>query len=150
MKSIVMNVYCSNDHAVLLEFMRKVDDKIYELMDKHPYPFLIMGGDFNACMSDGDSINRLSYRHEVCHANFIKSNNINCDLLDAYMSIEPVGGYTRNRQQCYLRLDYIFMSGYLTSRINSVETDWAFEQSHHVSLVVKMSINMDVARVLVL
>jgi exonuclease III len=146
MKSIVVNVYCPNDHRVSLVFMGKVYDKIFELMDKHPDAFLIMGGDFNACMSDGDSINRLSSRHETNLTNFIKSNNDNCDLLDAYRSVESIDGYTWNRQQCYSRLDYIFVSGYLTSRINSAETDWAYEQSDHATLVVRMSINMDVVK----
>ena len=38
------------------------------------------------------------------------------------------------------------MSGYLTSRINSVSTDWAFEQSDHASLVIKMKINTEIVK----
>ena len=126
--------------------MEKVYDKIYELMDNHPDAFLVMGGDFNACLSEGDSINRLSSRHETTLSDFIKSNNLNCDLLDAYRSVETTGGYTWNRQQCYSRLDYIFMSGYLTSRIDSVGTDWAYEQSDHASLVIKLRINTEIVK----
>ena len=39
-------------------FMENVYDKIYEIMDRHTDAFLILGGDFNACMSANDSINR--------------------------------------------------------------------------------------------
>ena len=38
------------------------------------------------------------------------------------------------------------MSGYLTSRINSVGTDWAYEQSDHASLVIKMRINTEIVK----
>ena len=80
------------------------------------------------------------------HIKFIKSNNVNCDLLDEHRLVETVGGYTWNWQHCYSRLDYVFMLGYLTSRINSVETDWAYKQPDHASVAVKMSIRMDIAK----
>ena len=44
------------------------------------------------------------------------------------------------------RLDYIFMSGFLTSRINSVATDWAYEQSDHASIVIKMKIDTEIVK----
>ena len=37
MKSIIVNVYCPNDHRASLGFMEKVYDKIFEVMDKHPF-----------------------------------------------------------------------------------------------------------------
>ena len=39
-----------------------------------------------------------------------------------------------------------FMSGYLTSRINNVGTDWAYEQSDHASLVIKLRINTEIIK----
>jgi exonuclease III len=54
-KVLVVNVYCRNDHKNSYEFMEKDDDKIFELMDKHPDAFVVIGGDFNACMSENDS-----------------------------------------------------------------------------------------------
>ena len=57
-KLIVVNVYVPCDPVIALEFMGTVYDKIYELMDKHEDAFLIIGGDFNACMiPNEDSIN---------------------------------------------------------------------------------------------
>jgi hypothetical protein len=44
--------------------MEKVYDKIIELLDKHPDAFVVMGGDFNACMSMNDSLNRLGTKQE--------------------------------------------------------------------------------------
>ena len=55
--------------------------------------------------------------------------------------MEEDGGYTWNRQQCYSRLDYIFTSVYLSSRIIKVKTDWAFEQSDHASVYEEIYIN---------
>ena len=39
-------------------FMEGVYDKIFEMMDRHPDAFLIMGGDFNVCITDNDFLNR--------------------------------------------------------------------------------------------
>ena len=43
--------------------------------------------------------------------------------MDSYRSVESDGGYARNRQQCYFRSGYVFMSGYLTTRIFDAKTD---------------------------
>jgi hypothetical protein len=40
--------------------------------------------------------------------------------MDANRSMEVDGGYTWNRQQCYSRLDYLFLSAYLASKIIKV------------------------------
>ena len=66
--------------------------------------------------------------------------------MDSYRSVESHGGYTWNRQQCYSRLDYVFMSGYLIKRITDAKTDWAFEQSDHASVSFKIFIDEDVVR----
>ena len=41
LKTIVVNVYCHNDHRDSYTFIEKVYDKIYELMDEHPDAFVI-------------------------------------------------------------------------------------------------------------
>ena len=57
-KLIVANVYAPCDSVLALAFMVSVYDKVYEIMDSHPDAFLIMGGDFNACMDAAtDSLN---------------------------------------------------------------------------------------------
>ena len=38
--------------------LEMVYEKLYEVMDNHSNAFLIMGGDFNACMSQLDYLNR--------------------------------------------------------------------------------------------
>ena len=38
-------------------FIEKVYDKIFELKDDHPDAFVILGGDFNVCLTENDSLN---------------------------------------------------------------------------------------------
>ena len=54
-KVIVANVYCPNDHVESKLFMESVYDKMYEIMDRHTDAFIVLGGDFNVCMSNNDS-----------------------------------------------------------------------------------------------
>ena len=144
LKALVVNVYCPNDHKASYIFMEKVYDKIFELLDKHPDAFVILGGDFNACMSDNDSLNRVKSKHETNFTEQIKANNNICEIIDAYRSMEPEGGYTWNRQQCYSRLDYMFMSTYMATRITKVLVEWSYEQSDHASLYVELHINDEI------
>jgi hypothetical protein len=143
-KTLVVNVYCPNDHKTSYDFMEKVYDKIFELLDKHPDAFVVMGGDFNACMSSNDYLNRLGTKQESNLAAMIKSINSICEITDVYRSVEAEGGYTWNRQQCYSRLDYIFVSGYLASKSTKVQVECSYEQSDHASFYVEMHINEEI------
>ena len=58
--------------------------------------------------------------------------------------MEKQGGYTWTRQACQSRLDYIFVSQYLASRITRVEVSYGFEQSDHAAVLVEMHINEDI------
>ena len=44
--------------------LKVVFDKIFELKDGHPYAFVILGGDFNVCLTENDSKNRQKTRQE--------------------------------------------------------------------------------------
>jgi hypothetical protein len=59
-KAYIVNVYCRIDHKASYLFMQKVYDNIFELLNKHPDAFIILGEDFNACMSVNDSLNRVN------------------------------------------------------------------------------------------
>ena len=144
LKAVVVNVYCPNDHKASYVFMEKVYDKIFEFLDKHPDAFVIMGGDLNACMAENDSLNRVKTKQESYLTDYIAANNSTCEIIDAYRSMEADGGYTWNRQQCYSRLDYLFVSNYLASKIIKVHNDWSYEQSDHASLHVEMYINEEI------
>ena len=144
-KLLVVNVYCpTGDPVRSREFMEKVYDEIYRLLDKHPDSFVVLGGDFNACMEDNDSLNRNKSASESRLTEYIKINNKTCGLEDAYRTLEKEGGYTWSRDVCQSRLDYVFVSGYLTSRIKRVSINIAFEQSDHASLFIEMHIEEEI------
>ena len=84
MKLLVVNLYCPNNHRDSFEFMENVYDKIYELLDKHPDSFVVLGGDFNACMSEEDYLNRNKTRCETKLTDYIKANNKTCGIMDSY------------------------------------------------------------------
>jgi exonuclease III len=144
-KIIVENVYVPCDPTIAIEFMEGVYVKLYEVMDRHVDAFLIMGGDFNACMNLGvDSLNRNKSLSENRLTDFIKANNDTCGIVDSYRCKVKEGGYTWASGSCQSRLDYIFVSKYLSTRIKNVKTDWAFEQSDHASVKIEISIKEDI------
>jgi hypothetical protein len=65
-------------------------------------------------------------------------------LEDAYRTLEKEGGYTWSRDLCQSRLDYVFVSGYLASKIKRVSINKAFEQSDHASLFIEMHIEEEI------
>jgi exonuclease III len=103
-KLIVVNVYCPCDSTLAKTFMESVYDKIYEIMDRHPDAFLIMGGDLNACMTEKDFLDRNYPQSEILLMDYIKANNNTCEIEDAYRSKESEAGFTWSRQTCQSRL----------------------------------------------
>ena len=57
---------------------------------------------------------------------YIKVNNDTCEVVDAFRTKEKEGGYTWTGQLRQSRLDYVFVSRYLSTKIMKVEVDWAF------------------------
>jgi exonuclease III len=139
-KFIVVNVYCPCDSVLAKSFIESVYDKIYEVMDRHPDAFLILGGDLNACMTEKDFLNRNYPQSEVILMDYIKANNNTCEIVDAYRCLKSEAGYTWSRQTCQSRLDYIFISRYLATRVINVELDWALEQSDHASVLIVLGL----------
>ncbi len=66
----------------------------------------------------------------------ICNNNKVADLSDAYKSIYAADGYTWKRGIIYSRLDYIFVSNSVISKISGASIDWAFESSDHASVQI--------------
>jgi hypothetical protein len=58
--------------------------------------------------------------------------------------MEDDGGCIWNRQQCYSRLDYMFVSSYLASKIIKVQNDWSYEQSDLDSLYGEVHVNEEI------
>jgi hypothetical protein len=66
----------------------------------------------------------------------IRNNNRVAELSDAYRSNHDDDGYTWKRGKIYSRLDYIFVSNSLLSKITGASVDWAFESSDHASVKI--------------
>ena len=82
---IVANVYVPCDPTCGVDFLEMVYDKLYEIMDKHEDVFLIIGGDFNACMNpDQDSLNRTKTVNEVRLTDYISTNNNTSEIPDSH------------------------------------------------------------------
>ena len=45
---------------------------------------------------------------------------------------------------CRLRLDHVFVSKYLSTKITKAEIDWAFEQSDHASVAIGMYLKEEI------
>ncbi len=93
----------SNRREETVSVMFMTNDEIFELLIKYPDAFVIMGGDFYACMSRNDSLNRLKTKLGSHLTDVIKANNRTSEIMDVYRSVESEEGYTGytwNKLQC--------------------------------------------------
>ena len=138
LKFIISNSYFPNDHREGIAFAEETYLKILEFQHKYPDHLTIAGGDLNVCMNSLDSLNRNGSTAEVCLSETITDNNKITNMVDSYRALNAEGGYTWKRGSCYSRLDYIFVSTHLLSKIASAVTDWAFEASDHAAVHIKL------------
>ncbi len=103
----INNIYAPNDHNI--SFFTEVYDKLFETVNQHPESKIILAGDFNLVMGQGDSLNRNSNNAERRSRKFIIEQNLLLNLYDSYKINNPTGGYTWSRGKCSSRLDMIFL-----------------------------------------
>jgi hypothetical protein len=68
--------------------MKKIYDKIFELLDKHLDAFVILGGDFKACMSVNEYLKRVKTKQESYLTKYIKADNSTCEVMEVYKLME--------------------------------------------------------------
>ena len=139
-KLIISNAYFPNDHKIAILFAEKMYLKLLEFQHNLPEYQTISGGDFNACISSNDSVNRNSSTTETFLSDTICSNNRITNLVDAYRFLHKDGGFTWKRGNCYSRLDYLFISAPLLSKLVKAENNWAFETSDHAAVQIKLKV----------
>ena len=145
-KILLVNVYCPNDHRQSIKFAEQVYCKILEIRNEIPDCYVVLAGDFNSCMNDNDYLNRNRLAAEKELTKFIKSSNTMCDLVDSFTTVNNGTGFTWNRGNCYSRLDYIYVSNELQSKITSSKVDWAFEKSDHAALFTRIKIGNEIVK----
>ena len=132
------NLYAPNNHD--LDFFTSVYDQIYELKSEYPDSKIILAGDFNLVLGQGDSKNRSSNNSENRSRKFIGEQNELLGLKDSYRLENSIGGYTWSRGNCMSRVDMILISKELTQLGVKAKLDWGFDVSDHAMLEAKFRI----------
>jgi hypothetical protein len=65
-----------------------------------------------------------------------RNNNKVAELSDSYRSVHADNGFTWKHGTIYSRLDYIFVSNAILSKISGATIDWAFKSSDHASVKI--------------
>jgi exonuclease III len=137
-KLIVSNSYFSNDHGIGIKFTEDLYTKILEFQHKFVDHVTVSAGDFNTCLTIGDSLNRQRTHKEEILSEAIRNNNKITKLVDGYRSVHNTEGYTWKRGKIYSRLDYIFISDVLSNRILNASLDWGFGKSDHAAVIMNL------------
>jgi exonuclease III len=141
-KLVVGNVYFPNDHKLAINFGAEYYDQLRECQTIYPEHYMVTMGDYNTCIGDQDSMNRVRTKVEIELVNKINSDNETCELFDTYRNQhKEEGGFTWSRGSCFSRLDYIFMSSYLIGNIQKVDVNWSFDKSDHAAVTCYLKVN---------
>ncbi len=137
-KYIVVNTYYPYDHKKGLVFSNNLYEEILRIQQNYPDFDTVYAGDINTCLTADDCLNRNRPKIEETLSTMIQENNKVIEVNDANRSKNPTEGFTWRRGECYSRLDYVFLSKALISKVSKTKIDWAFEKSDHAALIIEL------------
>ena len=97
-------------------------------------------------MTTNDCLNRRINPKETLLAEIITRNNEISELKDAYRAKHPKDGFTWKRGNIYSRLDYIYVSEILTTKIVKAKTNWALDKSDHAAVEIDFKLKDNIKR----
>jgi hypothetical protein len=106
--------------------------RILKELAEHPDHITFCGRNMNVCLSSNDSLNRIGSQSEDLLSDVIRNNTKVAEFSDAYRSVYAYDWYTWRRGVIYSRLDYIFVSNSIVSKISGASIDWEFESTDNV------------------
>jgi exonuclease III len=146
LKLILVNAYFPNDHSQGRTFADEMYDRLLEIQFDHPDFSTILGGDFNTCMSKNDLLNRNRSKNEEILSDTIRRSNRVAGISDAYRILHTEDGFTWKRSTTYSRLDYVFVSEIMLSKITEARTEWSFDKSDHAAVIIKFKLLDDIVK----
>ena len=151
--TVIASIYAPNCHRASLPFFEQLFDSIDEFVDdvasQYNWPQVIIAGDFNFVLyPDSDSLNRQSSQAERTLAASVESHLDDRQLIDSFPQGQQNEKFTWRRGNCCSRLDYIFVSTGLSSRITEVNTEWyTFGSNYdHASVTVEIQNKVGIPR----
>jgi exonuclease III len=141
---IIANIYAPNDHNQ--RFFTEAYNTIINLQTEYVGSKVIVAGDFNLVLGEGDSLNRAVTRGELQSRRLLLEQNTVVNLVDMYRVKNVTGGYTWARGDCMSRLDMIFASRDLSNGEVYTNIDWAFDNSDHSRLEISFDLDCEIVR----
>ena len=154
---VVASIYAPNCHRAALdffdEFFDALDEFVDEVANQYDWPSIVLAGDFNLVFDPNtDSMNRQQSHSEMNLASRVQSKLEERDLVDSLcssqFSVSSIDRFTWRRANCCSRLDYVYVSTSLISRVQAHETQWySFGSTYdHASVTVKIGSKIEIPR----
>ena len=127
---VVATIYAPNCHREAVSYFERffgaLDEFVDEVSEQLEWPHLVITGDFNFVFNpDQDSLNRQFSQNESILAAMVESYLDERECIDCIcFNSSDKDRFTWRRANCCSRLDYIFVSAGLSSRIRQFRTDW--------------------------
>jgi hypothetical protein len=139
-----INVYTPNDNSDKLEFLKEMEEILWDLKNNEPGSILFITGDFNLVLNPNvDSINRQQSVSEKKAADYLKEIMNKFGLLDNHRTLSEYGGFTWGRNNPNIirsRLDLILMSKEYRHNLMNTSVHDLNESDHKLVLT---EINID-------
>jgi len=121
-KILVSNLYCPNDHKHALTFFQNSFQILNETLAEqaeHPHNHFFLAGDLNIFLDDS-SDNKAARPKSQSEKNLcalVESEIANLGMVDTCVLSKATNNFTGYRQEIFSRLDYVFASSSLNSKL---------------------------------
>ena len=140
------NIYSPNNHTAARKFYEnlfKQWDEYYERHASNNYVnHIVLAGDLNCVINDGESQNRNRSKAERDLADDILNYTEDRGLFDTVLRSPNGNNFTWNRGNIFSKIDYIFADLSLLSSIKCYETIWDLIKSDHAAICLNIDLTM--------
>ena len=137
----LVNVYAPNNHKESLTFFTNLFESIEQCSSSLDHiPEMIIAGDFNFIFDENsDCQNRRVSNDEKVLAEFVAHRMQDLELWDLVQSSRASINFTWRREEIRSRIDYIFASSSVASRVDKFFNKWQLIKTDHAAVIVELS-----------
>ena len=141
----LVNVYAPNNHkesriyfSELFQIINRFNQSV--TLDPDLQPDMIIAGDFNFVFNELiDCQNRNVSNEEKTLADLVSDNMHSSNLWDLVQASQEVCNFTWRREAIRSRIDCIFASDQIASRVSKFTSKWQLIKTDHAAIVIELA-----------
>ena len=135
----LVNIYAPNNHRDSMIFFSRMFEALARFNESYQDPEIIIAGDFNFVFDEEvDCQNRNVTNDEKRLAEQVSRKLYDMELWDMVQASQDPCNYTWRRESIRSRIDYVFASNLIASKVSKLHNKWQLIKTDHAAIIMDL------------